>query len=282
MIGFIGAGKVGFSLGKWFATSGIHVTGYYSRHVESAKEAAEFTGTSVFYDLETLVKESNTILITVPDRDIRQVYEKLSMYDLKEKQICHCSGSLTVDDVFENIREKGAYGYSIHPLFPISSKYESYKDLMGAFFCIEGDDRHLLEWKERLENIGANVRVIGKENKVKYHAACCISSNLVCGLLGESVRLLKDCGFTEDEATKALAPLALANLRKILETSAPEALTGPLERADVGTISKHLECFDSKDEVEMYRTLSKLLLREAKEKNPTRDYKDVEEVLGGK
>lgn len=31
-IGFIGAGKVGFSLGMFFVQGGISVTGYYSRH----------------------------------------------------------------------------------------------------------------------------------------------------------------------------------------------------------------------------------------------------------
>ena len=38
--GFIGAGKVGFTLGKFFAENNIQVTGYYSRRRESAKEAA--------------------------------------------------------------------------------------------------------------------------------------------------------------------------------------------------------------------------------------------------
>ena len=41
--GFIGAGKVGFSLGKLFAENGIQVTGYFSRQAESASEAAAFT-----------------------------------------------------------------------------------------------------------------------------------------------------------------------------------------------------------------------------------------------
>ena len=38
--GFIGAGKVGFSLGKMFAESGLPLTGYYSRQREAAQEAA--------------------------------------------------------------------------------------------------------------------------------------------------------------------------------------------------------------------------------------------------
>lgn len=281
MIGFIGAGKVGFSLGKWFVTSGIHVTGYYSRHIESAKEAAKFTGTGVFEDLRTLVEKNDIIIITVPDGEIAQVYRQLADFDLKNKQICHCSGSLSAAEVFENLTEKGAFGYSIHPLFPVNSKYESYQELTDAFFCIEGAQEYLDSWKERLENLGAKVRVIDRKDKVKYHAACAIASNLVCGLLGESLRLLKQCGFTEQEARMALTPLALANLKKILEAGPVNALTGPLERGDAITIEKHLACFTSDLEKEMYRTLSLLLLREASDKNPERNYKKIKEILKG-
>ena len=39
-VGFIGAGKVGFSLGKYFKTHGVSVVGYYSKTPESAKSAA--------------------------------------------------------------------------------------------------------------------------------------------------------------------------------------------------------------------------------------------------
>ena len=41
-IGFIGAGKVGCTLGKYFRENGIPVSGYYNRTSEHAKEAAEF------------------------------------------------------------------------------------------------------------------------------------------------------------------------------------------------------------------------------------------------
>ena len=53
--GFIGAGKVGFSLGRLFAENGIPLTGYYSRQRESAEEAANFTGTHAYSDLCELI-----------------------------------------------------------------------------------------------------------------------------------------------------------------------------------------------------------------------------------
>ena len=47
-IGFIGAGKVGFSMGKYLSDSGEHLSGYYSRTLESAEQAATFTGAKAF------------------------------------------------------------------------------------------------------------------------------------------------------------------------------------------------------------------------------------------
>ena len=46
-IGFIGAGRVGFTLGKYFCEHGVEVAGYYSRNIQSAQEAAEFTNSQV-------------------------------------------------------------------------------------------------------------------------------------------------------------------------------------------------------------------------------------------
>ena len=36
-IGFVGAGKVGFTLGKYFQSKGISVVGYFSKNIASAK-----------------------------------------------------------------------------------------------------------------------------------------------------------------------------------------------------------------------------------------------------
>ena len=47
-IGFVGAGKVGFTLGKYFQSKGISVVGYFSKNIASAKEASSFTNTSCF------------------------------------------------------------------------------------------------------------------------------------------------------------------------------------------------------------------------------------------
>ena len=278
-IGFIGAGKVGFSLGKFFTTAGFTVTGYYSRHSESANEAAEFTGTKSFIDLESVVKESDALFLTVPDGEILSVYESIKGMLETGKQICHCSGALSAADAFPLIEETGAFGYSIHPLFPISSKLTSYRELPGAFFCLEGNGPHLTEWKERIEKFGPKVQIIDSSCKVKYHAACAISSNLVCALVQESMELLMQTGFSAELALQALTPLIKSNVEHILSEGPKKALTGPMERGDVSTVEKHLQCFETEEEQILYYCVSKKLLELAKMKNEVRDYHSMEEML---
>ena len=58
---------MGTSLGKYFSEGGLNVKGYYSRSAGSAQDAARFTATEAFDDMEALVKECDVIFLTVPD-----------------------------------------------------------------------------------------------------------------------------------------------------------------------------------------------------------------------
>lgn len=278
-IGFIGAGKVGFSLGKFFAQGNIPLTGFYSRRRESALEAALFTGTRAYDRLDDLIYDSDAIFLTVPDEKILPMYQFMREFRISEKIICHCSGAMTVKEAFPDIAVHGAYGYSIHPLFPISDKFNSYREMEGAFFCLEGDGPHIEAWKKLLTGLGVHVQIIPSDKKALYHAACAISSNLVCALVYEGIDLLKTCGFSDENAFMAISPLIRSNFKHILEDGPVKALTGPVERGDILTIEKHLACLSDGTVRELYRTASKKLTEIAALKNPDRDYRSLEELL---
>lgn len=279
-VGFIGAGKVGFTLGRFFVENEIHVTGYFSRHTESARQAAEFTDSKCYEEMELLVKDSDVVFLTVPDGAIKSTYEQIKIYDITNKQICHCSGALSSTEVFSDVKEKGAYGYSIHPLFPISDKLNSYKEIPGAFFCLEGDDSGIKEWGTFFKKHCQGVKRIDGENKVKYHAACAIASNLYCALIQESLELLNDCGFEKQEALRALAPLVESNVKHILEDGPVHALTGPVERGDADTVEKHIHCLSDTVNSELYLAATRKLVSVARQKNPQRDYSEMYDKLG--
>ena len=277
-IGFIGAGKVGVSLGKFFREGGLTVTGYCNRHREAAQAAAEFTESRCFDSAEAVAEASDAIFITVPDKKIREVYESLRGLNLRGKKICHCSGAMSAEEAFPGIEALGATGYSIHPLFPVSDKWASYKELGSAFFCIEGTGP-VDFWKKTLEALGARVQEISGDAKVKYHAACAISSNLVCALADTSLKLLQECGFTEAGAREALEPLALSNMKHLLEDGPVQALTGPVERGDAETVRKHLSVLGNGPEGELYRAASEVLVSIAERKNPDREYAGLRRIL---
>ncbi|MCI8327879.1 MAG: DUF2520 domain-containing protein, partial [Lachnospiraceae bacterium] len=245
-IGFIGAGKVGCTLGKHFREHGVQVSGYYSRTLESAQFAAEFTKTACYETLEQIVCFSDTLFLTVSDSAVEQVWEFLRHLPIQGKIICHCSGVLS-SSVFSGIDQVKAFGYSIHPIYAIHSKTTSYKEIGKAHLTIEGSNRKLQEMKLLIEKCGNPVTIISSEEKSKYHTACVVSSNLVIALASIGQRLLKECGFSKKEAEEALMPLFYDNCKAIVEKGITGALTGPVSRGDLQTLEKHLEILDVQD-----------------------------------
>lgn len=278
-IGFIGAGKVGFSLGKYFISNGISVTGYYSRSPKSAKSAAEFTNSRMYSSLTDILKDSDTLFLTVPDDVIGMVWEHIKNLDVRNKKICHCSGSIS-SAAFFDAENKGAFAYSIHPLCAVSDKYNSWRDLKNTVFTIEGSEQYLTKMRNLFASFGNETVVINTKDKALYHAGAVLASNLVIALLSMSEDVLKQCGFSAESARKALLPLFKVNAENIVQNGPEKALTGPVERNDVQTVRHHLESL-GKDltKREVYRLLSLELTKIAQEKHWQRNYTQMKEVL---
>lgn len=278
-IGFIGAGKVGFTLGKYFSLHGSEITGYYSRNTGSAIEAADFTESKAFEDMGELIKNSDVLFLTVPDGSITDVYRQVTGYQIRGKYICHCSGAMTAQTAFPDINEFGAFGYSVHPLFAVSDKYKAYEELADVFFAVEGSEEHIDDVEGMLNGVDLHYQRIDGANKIGYHCAAAIASNLMIGLVKESVDILGRCGFTHDDALTALTPLISGNVQHILEDGLESSLTGPLERGDISTIRKHLESLEDEEEKQLYKLLSKKIIPVAEGKHPERSYEEIKSVL---
>lgn len=275
--GFIGAGKAGVSMGKYLSVKGIHVSGFYSRSRQSSEEAARFTDTKQYLSKKELVRDCDVVFLSVPDSAISQVWEQIRTFPLQNKLICHFSGAMS-SAVFSEIASVGAYGYSIHPLFAFHDKYESYKELSKAFFTIEGSQKKMNTVKQMLSVLGNDYAVIRAEDKIRYHAAAAICSNLYVGLVYMGEHLLEECGFTGEQAQTALSPLIMNNAENIASVGPVRALTGPVERGDLITVKEHLEALSGEQQA-VYRAVSGQVLRAAEEKNPERDYSQLKALL---
>ncbi len=278
-IGFIGAGKAGFTLGKYFSTHGIEVTGYYSRSIRSAREAAAFTSSNVYEDAAGVLSKSDVLFLTVPDGSIRPTYEALARGDIRGKIFCHASGALTAAAAFPGIEQKGASGFSVHPLLAISDRYRSYRELADCFFTLEGPEERRSALRSLLERAGLHVQIIQEEDKARYHLAAATVSNLVCALFAAGETLLTQCGFSEAAARAALAPLFLGNARSVAAAGARDALTGPVERGDLGTLRAHLASLGAREDQLLYLLLTAKLLPLAGARHPERDDSSIKEFL---
>ncbi len=276
-IGWIGAGKVGSSLGRYFTEHGIEVSGYYSRNPLSAREAAAYTETAAFPSVDALAAESDALFLTVPDDAIAQVWEQMREVPLCGRIICHCSGVLS-SAVFSNSAARGCSCCSIHPLLAISSRTLPMQELSRAFFTIEGMTGATDEIAALVRGCGNPVIRISAEEKPRYHAAAVLASNLVLSLARTAQEELVKCGFAEEDALAALAPLIQANVAHLSEQSLKEALTGPVERCDTATVAMHLDTLEGKNR-EVYRLLSQKAVEIAKGKHPDRDYTGLENIL---
>lgn len=264
-VGFIGAGRMGFTLGKHLAMrSNLEVIGYYSKSKESAIQAAKFTDTKYYEDFEQLVADSDALFLTVPDGQIAVMADMLDRLGALTdgKILCHTSGALS-SQVLSGIHSQ-VYGYSIHPIYAVNSKLTSYESFAQCFITIEGDERYLSFWQDVFAQIGHKTKTIVAEDKVKYHSSAVFASNLVVGLYQMATDLLMRCGFNKEEASIALSTLFLDNAKNIATVGAIEALTGPVSRCDITTVQKHLDVLEGDYKV-AYQVLSRRLINIAKQ-----------------
>jgi predicted short-subunit dehydrogenase-like oxidoreductase (DUF2520 family) len=278
-IGFIGAGKVGFSLGKYFSINSLKLSGYYSKNLDSSKKAAEFTYSSYYINIYDLIEESNIIFITTPDDVVSSIWQNIKSLKLESKIICHTSGSLS-SKIFSDINNSGAFGYSIHPMFPFSDKFTTYKNLKNTYFSLEGHPKHLNTIKVLIESLGNKVFLINEDKKSSYHLANVMVSNFVLSLIHKGCTYLIDSGINENEALNCLIPLIENNILNLKQTGFLHSLTGPIERADLSTLKHHIEAISKKD-LYLYENLSFNLLELSKEKHINRNYSEIENFLEG-
>ena len=251
--GIIGAGRVGCSLGKYFRSKNADLVGYYDTNAAAAEEAAAFTQTAGFNQVQQLVRESDILFI------------------------CHCSGALSSDS-FSGAKEAGVSCCSVHPMLPFSNKFSSYQQLEHAFFTVEGHPHAVQVITDLLTSYGNEVCRIDAAAKPEYHAAASILSNQVIAVLDTGYRLLEDCGFSREKAVAATAALVRQNIENVLSQGCVHALTGPIERGDVATVEKHLHCLNTEDAA-LYRMLGTRLLAIAEGKNPAQNYENMRHVL---
>lgn len=254
-ISFIGAGKVAIAFGKYLNNNNIEVLYYLSRSYESALKASKYVNCNVTENLEKLIDESDYIFITTTDDNISDVVKTISVLNkLDGKNFVHMSGALS-SEILDDLKEKNANVYSIHPLQTFSNIDTAVIDLKKTYFSIEGDNLERIV--SLIETLGNKYFILSKTQKVKYHLAACIFSNYLVTLMDFGSKILNDINIDTDDGLESMKPLIMSTINNIYNSNTKASLTGPIKRGDTETIIKHLNELCDVD-LEVYKSLGKM------------------------
>lgn len=165
------------------------------------------------------------ILLTVPDDAINETAARIPAR--ASQLLAHVAGSRTLAVLAPHPRVA-----SIHPLMTLPSGELGAQRLLGATYCVAGDDAIL----EIAHCLGGRVITLRDEQRTTYHATATVAANHLVALMGHVEQLAQSVGLTLED----FLPLAQQALRDVEEVGTRAALTGPAARGDMATIDAHL------------------------------------------
>ncbi len=165
------------------------------------------------------------VLLTVPDDALADV--AAALVPDATRVLVHAAGSRTLEVLAPHPRVA-----SLHPLAALSSPELGAQRLVGATYCVAGDELGLA----LVRSLEGRAITLDDAHRTLYHATATVAANHLVALMGQVERLARGAGL-ELEDFLALAGQALSDVASVGATA---ALTGPASRGDVETIDAHL------------------------------------------
>ncbi len=239
-IGIAGTGRLAQAFGRLLSVRGEPVVAVAGRDPERTRVAAAFIGREVQpVVLSELPARASRILIAVSDGAIPEVARLLAASGMTSGIALHTCGGLGAD-ALAPLAAAGVNCGAIHPLQTIATPEQGLEALPGAAFAIDGDAA-ALEWGGRIARLlGGETLRIRPEHRALYHAAAVMASNYVVALVDAAAMLMDAAGISEDKALRAMGPLVQSSVANALSLGPVKALTGPIQRGDVETVSGHV------------------------------------------
>ncbi|MDM8517297.1 DUF2520 domain-containing protein [Desulfobacterales bacterium HSG16] len=245
----IGCGKVGTSLARFLVRAGYVPAGFASQSIDSAKMLADTCNCPFFYqEPEKVCETADIVFLTTPDGFIEDTCQCIASSSGFKKGgiVLHCSGAHPSDILNSAKKRCSSFIGSMHPLQSFALKQMPDNPFSGIIVSVEGDSEAVRVAKKAGEDLGASVIEIRTNAKVLYHAAAVAASNYLVTLMDLSFKLIKEAGIDESKAYGILKPLIEGTLSNIEAKGPGKALTGPIARGDVETITRHLDEMEKK------------------------------------
>jgi predicted short-subunit dehydrogenase-like oxidoreductase (DUF2520 family) len=237
-IGFIGAGQLATPLAWNLAHARHCIVGAASRSLASAQRLAEGIAGAKAYDApQQLADDADLVLIAVPDDAIATVAK--SVLWQARHGVVHCSGATEVA-VLAPAAAAGASIGGFHPMQSFTNTEAAMQSLPGCTVAIEADGPLLDLLTRMAEALGCNPIRLPAGARALYHASGSFASSFLVGLLNDALDLWSAFGVPREDAFRALLPLMKGTVAAIEANGPIRSLAGPIARADVGTVERHV------------------------------------------
>jgi predicted short-subunit dehydrogenase-like oxidoreductase (DUF2520 family) len=177
-------------------------------------------------------------VVAVPDDALRSLIAGLADADVWRpgQLVAHTSGAQGIG-VLDPAAARGVLALALHPVMTFTGRAEDLDRLFGAPFGVTAPDELRPVAESLVVEMGGEPVWVPEASRPLYHAALSIGSNHLVTLVNDALALL--AGADIDDGDRLIAPLLSASLDNALRLH-DAALTGPVSRGDVLTVSTHL------------------------------------------
>lgn len=271
-VAVIGPGRVGGALALELRRAGHRVIAVAGHGPAGAAGSAPSASLQRFLALvpeaaplpvEQAPRGADLVLVTTPDDAIAAVAARAAAADVvgPGQRWVHTAGGRGLD-VLAAVVAAGARAAACHPAMTFPDPERGAANLPGTSWAITADEPDL-GWARLLvlDLHGSPVTLAGRDRTL-YHAGLAVGSNATTAVVSLARDLLLGAGI--EDPGPFLAPLATASAAGGA-TRGVAALTGPVQRGDVGTVAAHLRELQRSypEAVAAYASLSRLVLAQA-------------------
>ena len=168
----------------------------------------------------------------------------------------HCSG-VTEVSALAGANRDGALVGGFHPMQTFGDPVAALAALPGSTITLEASEPLMTTLEALTQRLGCRVNRLPPGMRGRYHAAAGYTSQFINALFGEATEIWRSWGATDEDALKALLPLAQGTLASIASAGIAGGMPGPVSRGDVGSVEKHLAALSALGEgrLSFYRRL---------------------------
>ena len=236
-IGFIGAGRLGKALAWSFNQAGLHVSAVASGTLTNAQALAGPIPGCVTADAQSVVDRCDLVFVTTPDGAITTTTAALRWRP--GMAVVHCSGVTEVSALNSASRD-GALVGGFHPMQTFGDPVVAMAALPGSTITVEASEPLMAALEALTQRLGCRVNRLPPGMRGRYHAAAGYTSQFINALFGEATNIWRSWGATDEDALKALMPLAQGTLASIASAGIAGGMPGPVSRGDVSSVEKHV------------------------------------------